>query len=120
MKNYTKRKNRRRRRIRERAKRRRDKLEFMGTCSNCRKKNQHVHRIAGGQVCQPCARHLPGHLLRKVFPMVQDAGLAKFLRENRITGTTAVDRPGEPDPPAREKGWRDRVKNFLGRFRRRG
>jgi hypothetical protein len=122
LKNYTKRKNRRRRRIRERAKRRRDKLEFIGTCSNCRKKNQLVRRIAGGQVCFSCAKKLPGHLLRKVFPMVQDPGLTKFLREHQIVGTTAVDRPGEPDPPAKGKmTWAKRKLAELGnRIRRLG
>jgi hypothetical protein len=111
LKNYTKRKNRARRGIRERAKRRRDKLEFVGTCSNCRKKNQLVRRIAGGQVCFSCAKRLPGHLLRKVFPMVQDPGLTKFLQEHTVVGTTAVDRPGEP--AAREETWREKVSRKL-------
>lgn len=75
--------------------------------------------IGGSQVCLSCAKRLPGHLLRKIFPMVKDAGLTKFLRENTVVKSEAVDRP---DPPAREKTWRDRVrdrvKSFLGRFRR--
>lgn len=86
-----------RRAKRERARRRRHKIEFVGTCSNCRKKNQLVRLIAGGQVCFSCAKKLPGHLLRKVFPMVRDAGLTKFLQDHNVVGTTAVDRPGESE-----------------------
>jgi len=121
VKNYTRRKNRARRERRRRAEKRRSHLEFVGRCSNCRTDLVVVRLIGGSQLCLSCAKRLPGHLLRKVFPMVQDPGLTKFLRENTVVKSEAVDRPGE-DPPAREKTWRDRVrdrvKGFLGRFRR--
>jgi hypothetical protein len=111
-----------RRAKRERARRRKHKIEFVGTCSNCRKRNQLVRLIAGGQVCFSCAKKLPGHLLRKVFPMVQDPGLTKFLRENQIVGSTAVDRPPvdgiEPDPPARKKTWVEHFAMKFGNVRR--
>jgi len=78
-----------------------------------------VRLIGGSQVCLSCAKRLPGHLLRKVFPMVQDPGLTKFLRENTVVKSEAVDRPGEDRP---SKKWHekiaDRVKKFAVRFRR--
>ncbi|HLZ12535.1 MAG TPA: hypothetical protein VKP58_08105 [Candidatus Acidoferrum sp.] len=51
--------------------------------------------------------------------MVQDPGLTKFLRENTVVKSEAVDRPGEDRP---SKKWHekiaDRVKKFAVRFRR--
>lgn len=119
MKNYTKRRNRRRAAKRERARRRAHRLEFGGRCSNCRNLTV-VRLIAGSQLCMACAKQLPGHLLRKVFPVVQDPALTKFLRENTVVKSEAVDRPY--DEPAKPKSWRDRVgdrvKKILARFRR--
>jgi hypothetical protein len=106
-KNYTRRKNRRRAAIRERNKRRRSKREFIGKCSNCQKKNILVRLIAGSQVCYVCARRLPGHLLRKVFPTVRDPKLTEFLRDHNVVSTTAVERPEEP--AEREKTWREKI-----------
>ena len=89
-------------RIRRRAKKRASHLEFVGRCSNCRKDLVVVRLIGGSQVCLSCAKRLPGHLLRKIFPMVQDPGLTKFLRENTVVKSEAVDRPGE-DPTREER-----------------
>jgi hypothetical protein len=111
-KRYTQRKNRRARARHERNERRRAKREFLGRCSNCREKNILVRRIAGGQVCFTCAKKLPGHLLRKVFPIAHDPGLAKFLREHEVVSSTAVDRPGEPETP-KKRTWWERLTAFL-------
>jgi hypothetical protein len=111
-KQYTRRRNRARKRKLARAKLRRDKLEFYGTCSNCRKGPQLVRRIAGCQVCFACAKKLPGHLLSKVFPVVRDPKLTEFLRDHQVVSTTAVDQPGESGlaPPERtKKSWRERA-----------
>jgi hypothetical protein len=114
-KQYTRRRNRARKRKRARAKLRRDKLEFYGTCSNCGEGPKLVRRIAGCQVCFACAKKLPGHLLRKVFPTVRDPQLTEFLRDHHVVSSTAVDRPGEsgPAPPEREKTWREKIKEKL-------
>jgi hypothetical protein len=76
-----------------------------------------VRRIAGAQVCFDCAKHLPGHLLRKVFPTLESRGLREFMAENQIVGMTNVDRP-EADPPAavEKLPWTKSVARKFGGF----
>lgn len=41
---------------------------FRGTCSNCQKKKQRVHKCGSCQVCKDCARKLKRDVnLRKVW-----------------------------------------------------
>jgi hypothetical protein len=81
--------------------------ERIGKCSNCPARGVVVRRIAGAQVCFACAKHLPGHLLRKVFPEVGGRGLRDFMKDNELVAMTQVDRPEEP--AEREKTWREKV-----------
>ncbi len=89
---------------------------ILGTCSNCRKKNVPVKRVAGCQICDPCGRHLPGHLLRFMFPTF---GRIYTEQEAYAAG---MPRDSFPDPPApaerREKTWREKIDAKLQRLRR--
>lgn len=77
-----------------------------------------VRRIAGAQVCFGCAKKLPGHLLRKVFPTVGGRGLRDFLKDNELVGMKQVERPEEP-AAEREKTWREKIAAKLQSIKRR-
>lgn len=81
---------------------------ILGTCSNCRAKNTAVKRIAGCQLCQPCGKHLPGHLLRFFFP-----SFGRLYTEEEAYAAGMPNPEVSPPAPAKEKTWREKIVAFL-------